>query len=563
LLLWCTTATFADMPIRYQLAPGSDISPEQRHIFDMMSRSMTLAESRHMEEAAAVAEEAVTEARKTRFRDLQAHALLNMGLLELRRKRFDQAERLGRQAKLLFEADGNLVGQSNARTLQGEAAAKNGKQDVARSSLISARRIAKAAKDEMGALNASLALAQLPPSGESGRSESALDALFEAASKAGTPDAAGLDLRRAGRDAMRRGDLALAEKKFLAALMDARDSRSEESRAFSEIALGDLAAWRDLPLDANRHFVQAIVSARAANSMRAEAIALLRQAEQRLKRGEYAGALNDASDAKAAFLADNNKIGVAHALLEIGSASHRTNGFNAAEQSIKEALTLCAAEKNSICEARARLRLGTLDSHRGLASAPVDMKRALDLFVEGNDTLGMADALMEIGRMHGVLNDFNGAIEKFDQCRRIYLERKQASALTKVDYFLGLAAMMQDRLIDANAALAKAVASFRKAERLPELSSAEFEYGVVLGRLGDLRQARQRVQNALALARKLGQRGLEIDCLLGLSRIDVAMAAKGNAQASARAALTLANGFGDKVRIQRATEVLQAIGSTQ
>ncbi len=151
---------------RFRLSESSDnVTAEKREVVELINKSAAAAQDGRIEEGVALAEKALERARAIRYRDVEGFALHNLAQVEVRRGNIPAAERLLRRARLLFEIEGNLVGQANIRIELAEIAANAGRGDEARRLLESSKKLAEASGDKTGLLNVSLGLSSLAEQG--------------------------------------------------------------------------------------------------------------------------------------------------------------------------------------------------------------------------------------------------------------------------------------------------------------------------------------------------------------------------------------------------------------
>jgi tetratricopeptide (TPR) repeat protein len=541
---------------RFRLGEGAKINAEQREVVDLLNKSAATAQEGRIEEGAAFAEKALERARAIQYRELEGYALHNLAQIEIRRGNIPVAERLLRRARLLFEIEGNLVGQANIRLELAEIAGNAGRTDESRRLLESSKKLAEAAGDKTGLLNVSQELATLAEKG--GNWDGAeLGSLIEQAVSESVPIAKANLLRQQGRQALRAGRQDEAEQRFTAALQVAQEAKDSEAESHALRSLGELAEARGRHKEALDFFTRALESARRGRHTGAEGNALLRLAELYGLRGDFKLEQKSAEGALAAFTSVNQAIGVALAHMALAESAWRRGDAREAGARFRESIAISAKGGYGGNEARARMRLASFLRGRDLPAAKVEIERALSLYRATKDSSGEADALHENGRIIGAEGKFEGAIESFKQSRAIYSRLNSPGGEARVDLDLGTAANLLRRYEEARPRLVSASAFFEKIGSGSEQAKACYQLGIALAALGDTIGASKSLTQSVELARRAGNSGLATDALLGMSKIEAELGRNAEAVRLAKEALAVATKANDKSRIDEASAQLR------
>lgn len=545
----------AEPQARYELKAGRQPSAEDLQVLELLNRSAAARDQGRMPEAATLADQALVLANKTGMHDVQAAALLHLATLSQHRGELEPAVRLLRQSQLLCEVEGNLVCQANARMVLAEVYAATGQvQESQRQNDIS-RRMAQAARDPRGLLNADIRALLSSPGGAE-RGSQAETVLVQAKARGSAGDEA-LALRQLGRTAMASGDLATAQSRLEQSLVLARSTHELVSEAESLVALGELAVARRAFPDALRMFQEAVAVAMRAGQPAALGNALVRRSSVELQLGEALQARDTASQALASFEAAGQLRGQGLAREARGNAEWALVRRDEAGKQFREAVRLAVAAGDGDNEAGGRLRLASLLRGTEPVAAMAEADRAMALYEKSGSRSGIAAALLEQAWIHGTANQLDVLVDKAQRSRALYEELRSSERTARVDHTLAVAFTMQQKLPQAEAAAGQAVAAYRRLGMTKEEADALLVQADVFGRQGNLGASDAALARADLLARpRPAQRA---DILVARSKVRDAQGDTASARRLADEALVAAQASGKPAQIEAARRQKAAI----
>jgi tetratricopeptide (TPR) repeat protein len=227
--------------------------------------------------------------------------------------------------------------------------------------------------------------------------------------------------------------------------------------------------------------------------------ALLKASTLHMLAREPDKALDTASRALTAFLADGQVLGQGLAHEAIGDAQWMQKRRDQAEPSYREAIRLSAAAGDAINEAGARLRLATLLRPVDRPSAMAQADQALALYQRAGLKSGIADTLLEQAWIDGAGTDFAATVDKALKSRALFESLHRAERLARVDYTLSVAWRMRGQFADAASAAGRAVSGYRQLGMVIEEADALKEQAEILRRQDKVGEANAAIVRAQSL----------------------------------------------------------------
>ncbi len=532
----------------------------EKDVIELMNQSAASLNRGWHEEADTYAQRAVAQARNTGYREITAAALHQQARVELARGRIDQARQILYRALLLFEVEGNLIGQSNVRLEFAELAWNRGLTDEAQRQMETASRFAAAMGDRTGVLNASTLMSQHADGTTHELAAQAEELLIEAQAQ-NAAAAQALALRQIGHRALETGDLGVAEKSFRSALEVARGAEDLQAQSHALAAQGDLARKRNRHEEALDWYRQALGVAERGRFGGAIGNALVRLSGTYGVLGQYRQMKMHAESALNVFNIEGQLLGQGLAHQALGDAALRLGQGPQAVAHYREAIRLARETGRTVNEADAHLRLAIALRVAQPREARREADQAITLYENKGLKSRAADGVMELGRIQGAANDLAGALRHFADARKRYQLAGDGLGAARAELQMAVAHRMAERGRETLGLLRTAVPVLQQAGDVSNEILGQLERAYVLGPMGDLTQADEALQRAIQLARQANRQAQLADALLGRSRLLEAWGQRDEALEHTRQAALAARAAADPQRMQSAQRRSDALRS--
>ncbi|MCX4091335.1 tetratricopeptide repeat protein [Nocardia sp. alder85J] len=244
----------------------------------------------------------------------------------------------------------------------------------------------------------------------------------------------------------------------------------------------------------------------------------------------------------------DDRVGLAAALLDLGTVRYATGDYPGTESLARQALTVYRELGDRAGEARCLSILGRLGYATGDYPGTADlMRRALAIYQEVGDGLGEAYALIGLGVVRYATGDYPGTVDLVEQALAVFQEIDDRSGEAYALNELGVVRYATGDYAGAAAAVEQALALAREIDDRFGIAYALNDLIAVRFAIGDYPGAADLTTVALQNYREVGDRWGEAYALSNLGRVSFATGDCTDASEQMSRSLAMFEEIGDRV----------------